>query len=84
MEDLKTIIGKLSKLRSEMQTNKSLQLTTAPSILEENLLIWDGFSNAVANLFTSKSNSDHKWFETPWLFVECYMYRLIQGTIEER
>jgi len=72
LEDLKTIIGKLSKLRSDMQTNKPLELTTAPSILSPDLEIWDEFSMAVANFYKDVGNS-HKWFETPWLFVECLM-----------
>ena len=66
-----------------MQTNKPLQLTTAPSILQPDLEIWYEFSAAVAN-FYCQDVSNLKWFEIPWLFVECLMYRLIQGAIEER
>ena len=55
-----------------MQTNKPLELTTAPSILSPDLEIWDEFSMAVANFYKDDGNS-HKWFETPWLFVECLM-----------
>lgn len=56
-----------------MQTNKPLQLTTAPSILAPDLKIWNEFNSAVANFYQGQDGNNHKWFESPWLFVECLM-----------
>ncbi len=78
LEDLKFIIGKLSKLRSEMQTNKTLhQFETCSSHLED-CERWN------KELNETKGSAAPCWFNSPWLLVECYMYRVIYAIFEDR
>lgn len=78
LEDLKFIIGKLSKLRSEMQTNKTLhQFETCSSHLED-CERWN------KELNETKESAAPCWFNSPWLLVECYMYRVIYAIFEDR
>lgn len=62
-EDAKIIIGKLSKLRSEMQTNKSiLPLPIDPTCDEFKL--WN------SQYFQPEPQEEYpRWFESPWLLV---------------
>ncbi|XP_013420082.1 protein-glutamate O-methyltransferase isoform X2 [Lingula anatina] len=77
MEDLKSINGKLSKLRNEVQTDKAI------------IPIHDGRLNfEVWNAYLEKITCDNdgrtpSWFQDAWLYVECYMYRRIQEAVEE-
>ena len=72
-DDLKVVIGKLSKLRSEMQTNKPLLPLESPSHLGD-CEIWN----------KHLTKEVHRWFNSPWLLVECYMYRAIYAAFEDR
>lgn len=75
-EDLKSIIGKISMLRSEMQTNKPLKLFSAASCLDD-IEIWN-------QCLIKDMNGLPRWFDSPWLLVECYMYRILYSIFEER
>ncbi|KAK4037897.1 damage-control phosphatase ARMT1 [Daphnia magna] len=76
IEDLKLIIGKLSQLRSEMQTNKTLRpLEISSSHLRDGAK-WNN------ELIEAKDSSSPQWFSSPWLLVECYMYRAIYCIFE--
>lgn len=72
---MKTIIGKLSMLRSEMQTNKPLQYPLTSQL--EDYQTWN-------KILLSKENGSPRWFSSSWLLVECYMYRVINAAFEER
>lgn len=73
-ENLKIIIAELSKLRYELQCNKAVvpvsDLKLPARTSEESLV--DSYWNEQIKAF---SNYQVKWFELPWLFVECYLYR---------
>lgn len=73
-EDLKFIAGCISKLRNELQTNKPLipLKDSGPDTEVWNL--------SLAEL-TQNGGGEPKWFVSPWLYVECYMYRRIQEAI---
>ncbi|XP_059483275.1 damage-control phosphatase ARMT1-like [Neocloeon triangulifer] len=66
-EEIKSLIGSFSKLRNELQTNKPL------------LPIAIG---ADANLWNS-CIQDCRWFDSPWLLVECYLYRRMRDNIAQ-
>lgn len=75
-EDLKFIAGCISKLRNELQTNKPLipLKDSGPDTKVWNL--------SLAEL-TQNGGGEPKWFVSPWLYVECYMYRRIQEAIAQ-
>ncbi|KAK2707156.1 hypothetical protein QYM36_014989, partial [Artemia franciscana] len=75
-EDLKQIIGHLSQLRSEIQTNKPLGTIEVDS---EDRVLWKQFLSAAAVEYETVT-----WFDSPWLLVECYMYRKIREAFEGR
>ncbi|UYV69052.1 C6orf211 [Cordylochernes scorpioides] len=72
-EEVKAVIGRLSKLRNEMQTNKPM-LPLESS--EEDVDLW--------NLYLEEQPEVPHWFESAWLYVECYMYRRIKEAFELR
>ncbi|XP_027896641.1 damage-control phosphatase ARMT1 [Xiphophorus couchianus] len=72
----KQAISLLSKLRNEVQTDKPL------------LELMDGLSDTESwNQYMQRQQSQLgdqelvSWFKSPWLYVECYMYRRIQEAI---
>lgn len=72
----KQAISLLSKLRNEVQTDKPL------------LELMDGLSDTESwNQYMQRQQrqlGDQElvsWFKSPWLYVECYMYRRIQEAI---
>ncbi|XP_054857650.1 damage-control phosphatase ARMT1 isoform X2 [Eublepharis macularius] len=70
IEAEKKAIAYLSKLRNELQTDKLL----IP--LNDNLpdtALWNQYLEYQQNL----SYGPPSWFKSPWLYVECYMYRRI-------
>ncbi|CAL1533213.1 unnamed protein product [Lymnaea stagnalis] len=70
-EELKIMIGAMSQLRYEVMTNKPaapLQDSRADA------KIW----NAELNKEVAKHNGNSlKWFDSAWLWMECYLYRRI-------
>ncbi|XP_077443438.1 damage-control phosphatase ARMT1 [Stigmatopora argus] len=72
----KQTISLLSKLRNELQTDKPI------------LALTDGLDDADAwNRYLQRQTDQHEdqevvsWFKSPWLYVECYMYRRIREAI---
>ena len=77
IEELKDIAGCVSKLRNELQTSKSL----IP--VEDNrsdAKAWNDYLREV----TDRDGEEPSWFISPWLYVECYMYRRVQEAVEKR
>lgn len=73
-EELKDIIGEISKLKYEVQTNKPLRHLTS-----------DGADVEFYNDYLDKlSNEDGHttYFHTIWLMAECYMYRRLREMFE--
>ena len=70
-EELKFIAGCISKLRNELQTDKAV----IP--LRDNAPDTEIWNLSIAEL-AKKEGGEPKWFKSPWLYVECYMYRRIQ------
>ncbi|XP_003741958.1 protein-glutamate O-methyltransferase [Galendromus occidentalis] len=64
-EEVKQTIGRLSKLRNELQTNKDY------------ISIEDSYSDSVIWNEQIPREESPRWFEGSWLFAECYFYRRI-------
>ncbi|XP_071596677.1 coiled-coil domain-containing protein 170-like isoform X3 [Heliangelus exortis] len=78
VEAEKRAISLLSKLRNELQTDKPVtpledELPDAP--------LWNQYLDYQRNL--SNGNGEPSWFQSPWLYVECYMYRRIHAAIAQ-
>ncbi|XP_060519947.1 damage-control phosphatase ARMT1-like isoform X2 [Cylas formicarius] len=73
-EELKMVIGELSKLKYEIQTNKPLRNLTsdAPDI--------QLYNEYIAKQATEEGHATY--FNTIWLLTECYMYRKIKEVFE--
>lgn len=80
MEAEKKAISLLSKLRNELQTDKPI-IPLVEKFVDTD--IWNQYLEYQENLLT-ESDEKPRWFYSPWLFVECYMYRRIHEAIIQR
>ncbi|XP_047429560.1 damage-control phosphatase ARMT1 [Mugil cephalus] len=72
----KQTISLLSKLRNELQTDKPvLELTDGLQDTES----WNQYLQRHQMLHEDQDSVS--WFKSPWLYVECYMYRRIQEAL---
>ncbi|XP_039260003.2 damage-control phosphatase ARMT1-like [Styela clava] len=74
-EDVKKVIGQMSKLRNELMTDK-------PFVeLDDDLKDASEWNDCLNEL---KNSQDEKpsYFTSPWLFSECMMYRRISGILQ--
>lgn len=77
--DAKEFISHLTKLRKELETNKPAQLVEVigpdcqfcPS---DDVDLW----NQALEANKLQDGSLPRWFESPWLLMECYLYRRIK------
>ncbi|KAK6619193.1 hypothetical protein RUM44_003575 [Polyplax serrata] len=74
-EDLKSIIGKISKLKNELVTNKTLVKLNSKG---DDITSWNDYLDLNLNSETEQ----HCWYYSPWLLVECYMYRRLWEVVE--
>lgn len=76
IEAEKQTIALLSKLRNELQTDKPvLALTDGLQDTE----MWNEYLQRHQRLQGDQESVS--WFKSPWLYVECYMYRRIQEAL---
>lgn len=75
VEELKAIIGHVSELRYQMQTDKPMvPITSGPDVQQ-----W----NAVFAVYRKElQGAEPSWFTVSWLFAECFMYRKIADFIK--
>lgn len=72
----KQTISLLSKMRNELQTDKPvLPLTDDMQDTES----WNQYLQRQQQLQGDQESVS--WFKSPWLYMECYMYRRIQEAI---
>ncbi|KAI6656790.1 Protein-glutamate O-methyltransferase-like [Oopsacas minuta] len=69
IEEGKCLIGNLSEVRHQLMTDKDLGFLEHGDGLEE----WRQLYVQLAN----KRNVMPSWYNVPWLYVECYMYRKV-------
>lgn len=78
------IVGGLSKLRSEMQTNKLLT-----PILDEgaDVQVWNAYLERARKELTEEDDVQHsevRWYTVAWLYFECYAYRRVIDSVRAR
>lgn len=71
-EEVKTVIGAISELKYELQTDKELK--PLPEYSDE-LKKW--------NEFLLTLDSKNSYFSAVWLYAECYLYRRLKLIFEE-
>ena len=73
-EDIKQIVGFISKLKNEMVTNKTLKpLRLLPNAIGNDAEEW----NKYLIKRTEIEAGTPTWFNTAWLYCECYLYRAL-------
>ncbi|KAG5846464.1 hypothetical protein ANANG_G00115240 [Anguilla anguilla] len=72
----KRAISFLSKLRNELQTDKPVLALTDDGVDTD---MWNQYLQRQQSLMDE--NESPSWFKSPWLYMECYMYRRIQESI---
>ncbi|NP_001244857.1 damage-control phosphatase ARMT1 isoform X1 [Macaca fascicularis] len=77
VEAEKKAISLLSKLRNELQTDKPI-IPLVEKFVDTD--IWNQYLEYQQSLL-NESDGKSRWFYSPWLFVECYMYRRIHEAI---
>ncbi|KAL7388022.1 hypothetical protein ABVT39_005526 [Epinephelus coioides] len=76
IEAEKQTIGLLSKMRNELQTDKPvIPLTDGLQDRES----WNQYLERQQKLHGDQEPVS--WFKSPWLYVECYMYRRVQEAL---
>lgn len=80
VEAEKKAISLLSKLRNELQTDKPIIPLVDKHIDTD---IWNQYLEYQRSLL-SEGDGEPRWFFSPWLFVECYMYRRIHEAVIQR
>uniref|UniRef100_A0A0N5AQK0 Sugar phosphate phosphatase n=1 Tax=Syphacia muris TaxID=451379 RepID=A0A0N5AQK0_9BILA len=73
-KDIKAVIQELSQMKYEMQTDKTLR------IINDNGENYDLWNDILCQLQNKMGEEGVTWYKTPWLFVECYLYRRIMGS----
>ncbi|XP_048655884.1 damage-control phosphatase ARMT1 isoform X2 [Marmota marmota marmota] len=77
IEAEKKAISLLSKLRNELQTDKPIIPLVANYVDTD---IWNQYLEYQQSLLR-ESDRTPSWFYSPWLYVECYLYRRIHEAI---
>lgn len=80
IEAEKKAISLLSKLRNELQTDKPITPLVDKCV---DTHIWNQYLEYQRSLL-NEGDGEPRWFFSPWLFVECYMYRRIHEAIMQR
>lgn len=73
-EELKNIIGEISKLKYEIQTNKPLRHLISDA---SDVKFYNHYLNKLSN-----EDGHTTYFHTIWLVAECYMYRRLREMFE--
>lgn len=68
-EDVKIVISGLSQLKNEMITDKNLNKLS----VGDDASIWNDYLSG-----KTENGNSVSWFQTEWLYAECYMYRRIK------
>ncbi|KAK7488684.1 hypothetical protein BaRGS_00020137 [Batillaria attramentaria] len=75
-DELKFIIGKISKLRYEVQTNKPMLPLEGDG---PDVAVWN--DELAAQTAASENGEPPKWYTATWLYLECYFYRALNDFV---
>ncbi|KAB7496890.1 Protein-glutamate O-methyltransferase, partial [Armadillidium nasatum] len=80
-EEIKSVVGRLSELKNELQTNKPFKTLIASK--SNNPKFDDDVNyNTAIESYRKSYKADPKWFEVAWLFAECYFYKRIDNSFK--
>ncbi|XP_055937558.1 damage-control phosphatase ARMT1-like isoform X2 [Argiope bruennichi] len=74
-EEVKEVIGRLSALQNEMVTNKNIKPLVCDS---PDVTVWNGYLKQHEDIYGFPPT----WFESSWLYSECYFYRRIKQAFQ--
>ncbi|KAG8215249.1 hypothetical protein J3R82DRAFT_8802 [Butyriboletus roseoflavus] len=77
VEEGKDIISKASRLKYRMARDQELEQIPSDGDIHRDV---DVYNAELARLATTHQNT---WFTAPWLFAECYLYRLFRSYFNE-
>jgi uncharacterized protein with ATP-grasp and redox domains len=79
-EDAKNIIPNLTKLRKELETNKSVELLAKKDLPSKLAYFNDDIDswNEIMEAHRLEDGQLPRYYESPWLLVESYVYRKIK------
>lgn len=77
MEDLKVVVGGLSRLKNELQTDKDLQILSSDG---DDVELWNRYLREQQE----RTGVTPSWYTAAWLYVECYTYRRVREIFELR
>ncbi|KAL2731288.1 damage-control phosphatase ARMT1-like isoform X2 [Vespula squamosa] len=73
-EEIKQMVGFISQLKNEIVTNKALKiLPIVENDSDNDAADWNKYLKDK----TEKEGATPTWFNTEWLYCECYMYRTL-------
>lgn len=74
IQEVKQIVGFISQLKNEIVTNKPLKILPMIENDDDNdVHLWNKYLEDK----TEKEGTTPTWFNTEWLYCECYMYRTL-------
>ncbi|XP_053974631.1 damage-control phosphatase ARMT1-like isoform X2 [Hylaeus anthracinus] len=77
-EEIKQLVGFISKLKNEIVTNKTLKpLQLLPNVTGNDAEEWNRYLIKRSAI----EGGTPTWFNTDWLYCECYMYRTLAQEI---
>lgn len=79
--DAKSFITELTKIRKDVETNKAVSLFEKIQNLDPELSYFNDDIELWNTALESNKLDDGslpRWFDSPWLLVECYLYRKIK------
>lgn len=79
--DAKATISQLTQIRKDLETNKAALLLERINNLGSDLEFFNDdveLWNKALNQHKLNDGSLPRWFDSPWLLVECYLYRQIK------
>ncbi|XP_066592897.1 damage-control phosphatase ARMT1-like isoform X2 [Prorops nasuta] len=70
--EIKDVIGAISKLKNEIATNKNIEpLQVSVDVPNDDVEVWNSYLLERVKI----EGGSPTWFNTIWLYCECYMYR---------
>ncbi|KAI0339174.1 DUF89 domain-containing protein [Trametopsis cervina] len=75
LEEGKIIIEKISKLKYDMARDRPLE-----AIPDDGEAFVKEYNDLLQKL---EETNHHTWFSAPWLFAECYLYRLLRSYLTQ-
>lgn len=76
-EEIKQLTGYISKLKNEIGTNKTLKAMRLLPNGTDDAEEWNNYMIKRTDI----EGGTPTWYNTPWLYCECYMYRVLAQEI---